>query len=291
MHMTKEEVEDLIELRFPAMTPKIQAAARYVLDSPKEIALQSMRSVAGNASLLPASMLRLARELGFKNYDSFRAIYVDWLTSQDSSMVRRARQLRSRSTAEGGEKLLGDFLHTELSNLDRTLSWENEPSWIEAQKMLSKAKNIYVLGIRSLFSAAFYFHYVLSSFRGGVTLMSGTGGTFADELRRIERGDVLVCFTASPYTVVSVQATTFAVERGATLIAVSDSTVSPVAAKAAVTILAPNVNLSLFPSVLPQMAIAQTLAQLMIIRGGEEALAEVANSETQLMKFQIYLPR
>lgn len=286
--MTKEELEALIEGRFAAMPPKIKVAARYALDSPKEIALQSMRSVAGSAGLQPASMLRLARDLGFENYEAFKAVYIDWLTSQDSGLISRTIQLRSRSRNEGAGKSLADFLHTELVNLDRTLNSENERSWINAQQALSKATNIYILGVRSLFSAAFYLHYVLSSFRRGVTLVHGTGGTVADELRRIDKKDVLVCFTSSPYTVISVLATAFAVERGATLIAVSDSTVSPVASKAAITILAPNSNLSVFPSVVPHMAVAHTLAQLMVSSGGEDTLTEVTNSEAQLQQFGVY---
>jgi len=289
IEMNKEELEALIEDRFSAMPPKIKAAARYVLDSPKEIALQSMRSVAGNAGLQPASMLRLARELGFDNYEAFKAVYIDWLTRQDSGLVSRTIQLRNRSRNEGTGKSLADFLHTELVNLDKTLASENQRSWIRAQQALSKATNVYILGVRSLFSAAYYFHYVLSSFRKGVTLVHGTGGTVADELRRIDKNDVFVCFTSSPYTVISVQATTLAIERGATLIAISDSTVSPVASKATITILAPNGNLAVFPSVVPHMAVAHTLAQLMVSSGGEDTLTEVTNSEAQLRQFGVYV--
>lgn len=271
------------------MPPKIKAAARYVLDTPKEVALQSMRSVAGNAGLQPASMLRLARELGFENYEAFKAVYVDWVTSEDASLVNRTIRLRNRSKHEGPEKSLADFLHTELLNLDRTLNSENEPSWIKAQQALARAANIYILGVRSLFSAAYYFHYVLSTFRRGVSLVCCTGGTMADELRRIDKNDVFVCFTSSPYTVMSVQATELAVERGATLIAISDSPLSPVAGRATITILAPNNNLAVFPSVVPHMAVAHTLAQLMVSGGGEDVLSEVSNSDAQLKQFGVYV--
>jgi DNA-binding MurR/RpiR family transcriptional regulator len=287
--MRKEQLEALMTDRFASMPPKIRLAARYVLDAPKEIALQSMRSVAGNAGLQPASMLRLARDLGFENYEAFKAVYIEWMTGQDTSLVSRTIQLRDRSKHDGAGKSLSDFLHTELVNLDRTLDSENEPSWIRAQQALAKAENIYVLGLRSLFSAAYYLHYVLSSFRKGVTLVSGTGGTVADELRRINGNDVLVCFTSSPYTLISVQATALAAERGAKLIAISDSTVSPVAAKADITILAPNGNLAVFPSIVPHIAVAHTLAQLMARGGGEDVLAEVSNSETQMKRFGVYV--
>jgi len=289
-YMNKEDLDKLIEARFDGMPPKLQCAARYVLSSPKDIAVQSMRGVATNAGLRPASMLRLARDLGFDNYESFKAVFVDWLTGQDPSLVTRTAQLRVRSASEGTHELLSNFLRAELLNLDRTLNAENEPSWLSAQQALSDARSIYVLGLRSLFSTAFYFHYVLSSLRQGVSLVHGTGGTFADDLRRISKEDVLICFSAAPYSVMSVQAASFAVDHGATLIAVSDSTLSPVASRANITVLAPNVNLSVFPSVVPHMAVAHTLAQLVATAGGEQTLEEVANSEAQLREFGVYTP-
>ena len=286
--MTKQDIDALIRERFGALPPKLKLAARYVLDSPTEVAVQSMRSIAASAGLLPGAMLRFARELGFRDYEDFKSVYVDWVAGQNAGLMDRTLQLRNRSKRQGAGKSLADFLHTERVNLDKTLSTDNEPSWVEAQRALAKANHIYVLGVRSLFPVAYYFHYVLSTFRPGVTLVAGMGGTGVDELRRIGSRDALVCFTSLPYSVISVQATALAEQRGATLIAVSDSHLSPVAEKATVTILAPNANLAVFPSVVPHMAVAHTLAQLMVSHGGEEVLAEARNSDAQLKQFGVY---
>src|SRR5580698_2693971 len=85
--VTKTEVEKLISERYQSLPPKLRVAARYVLDAPKEVAIQSMRSVAANAGLQPAAMLRFARELGFDSYESFRALYVSWLSSSEMTFV------------------------------------------------------------------------------------------------------------------------------------------------------------------------------------------------------------
>ena len=85
--MTKEEVETLISERYQSLPPKLKLAARHVLDSPKDIAIQSMRSVAADAKLQPAAMLRLARELGFDSYEAFRALYVTWLSSGETTFA------------------------------------------------------------------------------------------------------------------------------------------------------------------------------------------------------------
>ena len=286
--MTKDELEKAISMRFQEMPPKLRQAARYVLDSPKEVALQSMRTVASRAQLQPASMLRLARELGFSSYEDFRSVYIDWLSAGPSGLLERAEQVREHSRASGDDQLLADSLANEYGNLEATLCQRNEKSFHDAVDLLRNANRIYVLGLRSLYPPAFYLHYVLSTFQDNVTLISGEGGALIDDMRRIGKSDVLLCFTARPYTVASVETTRFARQRGATVIAVSDSTLSPVAAQAHTCIVAPNTSLSLFPSILPAIAAAQTLAQLLIAHGGEDTLAEVANSATQLHEFNIY---
>lgn len=286
--MTKDELEKAISMRFQEMPPKLRQAARYVLDSPKEVALQSMRTVAARAQLQPASMLRLARELGFSSYEDFRSVYIDWLSAGPSGLLERAERVREHSRASGDDRLLADSLANEYGNLEATLCQRNEKSFHDAVDLLRNASRIYVLGLRSLYPPAFYLHYVLSTFQDNVTLISGEGGALIDDMRRIGKRDVLLCFTARPYTVASVETTRFARQRGATVIAVSDSTLSPVAAQAHTCIVAPNTSLSLFPSILPALAVAQTLAQLLIAHGGEDTLAEVANSATQLHEFNIY---
>lgn len=289
--MTKPELEALIQRRFESMTPKIQAAARHVLDAPKEIALQSMRTVASQAGLQPASMLRLARDLGFANYESFRAVYIDWLSNQDAGLASRAEQWRESARASGKPRDLEALLGAELSNLGATLGEPNDKAFRQAERALSAARRVYVLGLRSMYPPAFLLHYVLSTLRDGVTLLSGPGGTFADELRRIQTRDVLVVFSAFPYAEQTLETLAYARQRGANIVAVTDSAVSPVALAANVTILAPNSGQLMFPSIVPAVEVAQALGHLMIAQGGKSTLAEIANSEEQLKQFKVYRSR
>ena len=157
--MTKEEVEKLISERYQSLPPKLKVAARYVLDSPNEVAIQSMRSVAGHANLQPAAMLRFARELGFDSYESFRALYVSWLSSGGATFASRARSLRERRAGRDQEKLLAEIYDTEVGSLDRTLGDANAAAFKSANKTLLAARRIYILGLRSLFPAAFYLDY------------------------------------------------------------------------------------------------------------------------------------
>ena len=247
-----------------------------------------MRTVAGNAGLQPATMLRFARELNFDNYGDFRSVYMDWLSGQNKTFYKRAADLRQRSAATDKTGLLSEIFLAETSNLDETFGPKNAKAFKEAQAILEQAEQIYIFGQRSLFPAAYYLQYACALFTGNTTLLTGIGGTFADELRRIGTNDVLVAFSFHPYALSSISTIEFGRKRGAKVIAITDSPVSPVASGNAVTLLAPTTSPSLFPSVLPALAIAQTFAALMIASGGEERLEEIANSEAQLRHFNIF---
>ena len=289
--MTKEEVEKLISERYQSLPPKLKVAARHVLDAPKDIAIQSMRSVAADAKLQPATMLRFARELGFDSYESFRALYVSWLSSSEMTFVARAKTLRKRRVSDGQEKFFSEMYDMDVVSLDRTLGAANSAAFEAAKKLLVGARRFYVLGLRSLFPAAYYLDYACRLFSDKSVLVTGVGGAIADELRRATAKDVLVVFSFEPYARLTVEAVRYAAERKVKIVAVTDSIVSPIAEAASVVLLAPNAGPALVPSILPAMAVAQALANLMVTAGGAATLGEIARSDAQLQRLHAYADR
>lgn len=287
--MDKHQIEKLIESEFDSLPRVLQQAARFVITNPTEVALDSMRGVARKAGVQPAAMLRLARQLSFDNYEAFRERFRVWLADRDSPLTDRAKALRQGPHGDANAELMSLWLDAESRNLAQTLGPEKHASISEALVLLQQAKRIYVMGLRSLFSAAFYFNYTCSMFMDNVTMVTSIGGTFADELRRINDLDVLLVFSYHPYTQDSLKAISFATERGAKIITVTDTPVAPTAPSADCVLLAPNSTPSLLPSVLPALAISQTLAALLIANSAETSMLEIANSEAQLRHFSVYV--
>lgn len=287
--MDKHQLDKLIEETFHSLTPTLQRAARFILDHPNDIALQSMRTVAGMAKLQPASMLRLARQLGFGGYEEMRDCFRHWLTERDSMFTQRADALRKRSNGDQNTGLISEMLSAEQANLEDTFSPERYDQILAAHALLTGARQIYVVGLRSLFPAAYYFSYVCGMFLNNTTLLSGVGGAFADELRRIGPEDALVVFSYHPYAQDALRAVQFSRECGAKVVAITDSPVSPVAAPSDVLIVVRNATPSLFPSVVPALAVSQTLAALLVANGSEDSLQKIANSEAQLKRFSVYV--
>lgn len=289
--MKKAQIEKLIEKRFGTLSPQLKKAARFVLAHAEDIALESMRAVAAKARVHPTSMLRFAREIGFANYDTFREPYRAWLGERYSPFSVRALELRRLPHGDMNEALIAGIAQHEVRNLDQTFSPENVNRISAAHAIVASANRVYIAGLRSLHPAAFYLHYVCRMFMGKTILLTGTGGTFADDLRRIGSDDALVAFSYHPYARDAVRAVAFARSRNARVISITDSVLSPIASAADSLIVVTNNTPSLFPSVLPALAVAQTLVALLVANSGDETLREIANSEAQLHSFSVYEER
>lgn len=286
--MDKRSLDQLIEARYSSLPPALQRAARHIIDRPKDVALHSMRTLAASAGLPASAMNRLARQLGFDGYDALRAVYRDWVAQGAGSFAERASGLQRRGGGGKGEALLRDVLDADAHNLRQM----QDPAVLQAleaaRDVLADARRIYVVGLRSLFPAAFHFNYACGMFRHDTTLLSGVGGILADELRGAGRQDAMVAFSYEPYARDTVSAVAHACELGVRVVGVTDSLVSPVAARSVVSIVVPNASPSLFASVVPALAVAQALAALLLAGAGKAGLREVARSEAQLRRFAVY---
>lgn len=282
-------IDKLITDQFGSLSPQLRLAARFAIDNPDEIAVNSMRNVAAKAGVRPSTMLRLARQLGFDGYDQLRDQFRERLKAGgESPWSGRARDLRKSSVPSSRNALIDRLLADEHDNLQKTFDGETAKNLRQACQIIRSSRLVYVLGLRSLFPVAFYFHYVCRMFMGKTVLLTGTGGTFADDLRRVEKGDTVVAFSYHPYARDSVKAVNFAGKKGARIIAVTDSRVSPIMAPAKVGIVVSNTTPSLFPTILPAFAVAQALAALLVQESGDETMANIARTESQLEAFGVY---
>ena len=73
--MTDSYVEVIQQLAdtIPNLAPQQRIAAQYFIDHPDEIGLRSMRDIASEANIQPATISRLCRSMGFDSYKEFTA--------------------------------------------------------------------------------------------------------------------------------------------------------------------------------------------------------------------------
>jgi DNA-binding MurR/RpiR family transcriptional regulator len=281
---------DRIVERFDTLAPQVQAAARFVLDYPDDVAMLSMREQARRAGVPPVTMIRLARQVGFPGYDEFRGIFATALRRPGRRFSDRAGALQERQKRSGEEGLLAQIAGTLAGEVAEIAARNSTGTWVAAARAIESCRRFYCLGLRSCHPVAFHFHYVYSLFRDNGTLLDGAGDTGRDRLRHVGKTDVLLAVSVAPYTAASLDMARYAAKRGATVIAITDAPVAPLAKLAKHTLVVPTATPSFFHALTPAFAAAETLAALIAARGGNQAVAALRNSEDQLAAFNTYWP-
>ena len=283
-----DKVTERIESAFPGLSPQLMRAARYVLDSPDDVALNSMRTVAARAGVHPSAMVRLARKLAYSGYAEFREPFRQHLRTHPTRYASRARHLQARGVDGEAGALFGELVSSGEDNIRRTFEGAG-PAELEAVvETLAAARRIYVVGMRKCYPVAFYFHYACRMFGAQVTLLNGWAGTLSDELRDLGPEDALLAVSFEPYTRETVTAARHAAAAGADVVAITDSAVSPLGAEARHVLLVANASPSFFRSLVGAMALAEALVAFLVARGGERTVAGLAQTERQLRAFGAY---
>lgn len=281
---------DMIRLlvdSFSNLTPELQKAARFMLENPEEVGLNSMRKVAKQAGVKPATVTRLSKSLGFGGYEELREPFRQRLRKSEPRFASGVRDVQTRGAGDT-KGLFDELRRQEIGNVERTLSESNYAALSNAADTLHRSRRVYVLGLRGAHAPAFLFHYAYQLFQDNSLLVDTHAGIFADQLRGIGREDSLLVISFPPYTQLTIDAVDYAAEAGARIVAITDSVVSPAAHAAGHTIIAHNRSASFYHSFTGALAVVQTLVTLLVAKKGGDAVKIAQEAEKQLSRVSAY---
>jgi DNA-binding MurR/RpiR family transcriptional regulator len=281
---------------FDSLSPKLGRAARWLVDHPSDVALLSMREQSRAAGVSAPTMVRLARALGFADYAALRRPFRDAIVAGNADVAapgrfgRRASALQSAPAAARIGRLAREIVDTQLDDVRSVVSL-NPPERIDAAvRAIAAARRVGFLGVRSSFAIAFYFRYGYNLIATNGVLFDGLGGFLLDQAEALERGDALVAISQSPYSAPTVLAIEAAKARGVSLVAITDSELSPLARLAHHSLLLRTESLSFFPSMSAPLALVEVLLAGLAARGGRKVLRRLAEVEARLVASQAYWP-
>ncbi|HEX2888563.1 MurR/RpiR family transcriptional regulator [Vineibacter terrae] len=270
------------------LPPQLRSAALWMLDHPDDVALLSMRGQAERAGVPPATMTRLAQRLGFEGYEHVRDLYAQAVRQRAIGFADKGGALVARGRADGEGGVLGDMLAMAAGNVQRLGDGEVLAQVRAAARALGGARRLFALGLRSSFSVAFHFHYVASFIGTDCRLIDGAGSTGPDALRSAGASDALLAISVKPYVRATLDLVRHAATHGLQIVALTDSTASPLARQAQAVIVVPTDSPSFFHTMLPAFAVVELLAALLATQRGEAALDAIAATEAELAALDIY---
>lgn len=282
------DVVHRLETVYDGLSPRLRQAARYIRKNPTEVALYPLRQVAAAAGVSPTTLVRLATDLGFSGYNAFKDAFRDQIrTGADRYAAGASRLIRGRGK-QGSEALHDSSFNAigaGIEELSRTVS---AGEIARAAEILGTARTVYLLGMRPMFAPAFYFAYLLRTFASNVVLIENRMDMLIDEIGGLGQDDVLLVVSYEPYSISAVKAVEYSAKLGAKVIALTDSQLSPVALPAAQVFVLPTASNSFYQSLVPAMALLETIASFVLSRSGEGTIDRVAREFERREGFGVY---
>lgn len=285
-------MEPLLRLQriLPELTPELRRAAQWVERHPVEVSLWSMRKQAQELAIAPATMLRLARAAGYDSYASFRAPFQQALHRNGSSMASRAQNLQGSQACEQQARALSQQQEEALRSVQRL----NPVSSLDAcaQTILAASK-VGFLGLGASFACAFQMHYAYQLMCGNGVLLNRAADLLVELETGLDSGGVLIVISQAPYVKAVVKSVQHAVQRGTTVVALTDSVLSPVAQGAAHVLLfdsqaATQTAASFFHSLVGTVGIAEHVLARIAALGGKTVVQRLAQLEASFQRQEIY---
>ena len=216
---------------YPKLSAAHRRAADFVLKHPFQAATMMIDELAGAVGISAATANRFARALGIDGYPAFRAELVRAFRSTLAPIEKLRGELRrSASSAE----IMRASLEQDLRNLQTTLHRLVPTSAERAAEKILAADRVFTLGFGASGALANFAAHTFSPYCRFVQNAAGEGGAeqAVRRLLRLGAKDAVIGIALPRYSKDTIDLLSYARERGATVIAITDSPASPAARQA-----------------------------------------------------------
>lgn len=267
---TEEALIKAIARDFEGLSRQLKAIARHVEQQRSQLGIQSIQAVAQYCDVQPSAVVRFAKHFGFSGFTEMQKLFRDGLAQQISpsrtyqSRIRQAIESGARdlTSAEVAHALIGGSI-AGMEELQRTLQ---EPAFEESVKLLAGAQTIWLMASRRSFAVSTYLAYALQHTDKRVQHITSLGSMQDGQLRGMRREDVLIAISFAPYAEETQSIVRQAHERGARIIAITDSRLSPVARLATCSLLVQETSVFGFRALTNSITLAQGLFMALAYR-------------------------
>jgi DNA-binding MurR/RpiR family transcriptional regulator len=249
----RRPVLDLISDAANRFTPSERRVAEAVIADPKVVAFGTVAQLAECSGSSGPTVLRFAAKLGFDGFVELQASVQEEIADQLRPATQR---IRERPLSD----VIGRALAADLDNVRTTLGEVEPDDFRTAIDLLSdRRRQVFVIASEVSGGAGRLLAGQLDLLRDGVHEIHGTPVKVSRDLVRIEPDDVVVVVDHRRYERWVLEATARAAETGATLIALTDGRLSPLAERSAITFVVAARGVGPFDSAVGAMSLVHAL--------------------------------
>ncbi len=259
--------------------------ANYIINSYDKAAFMTASKLGKTVSVSESTVVRFAVELGYDGYPAMQKALQEMIRNKLTSVQR----IEVANNRFGNQEILSMVLQSDIEKIRTTLEEVDKSAFQAAVDDILAARTIYILGVRSSASIAsflgFYFNLMFDNVKH---IHTSSNAEMFEQMVRISKDDVVIGISFPRYSSRTVKAMKFAYDRGATVIALTDSMSAPIAQNATHTLIAMSDMVSLVDSLVAPLSVVNALIVACSYKKEAEISATFADLETIWDEYGVY---
>ncbi len=266
--MTRD-VLHIIQEKMTGFSKGQKRIAGYILSDYDKAAFMTANKLGTVVGVSESTVVRFAAELGYEGYPAMQKALQEIVRSKLTSIQR----IRASNERLFGSDVVTTVLQSDMDKIRSAIESMDRAAFESVVDKLMGARHIYILGVRSSSFLAGYLHFYFHLIFENVTLVtSNSAGDILESILRIGPGDVLVGISFPRYSQSTVKGVRFAHDRGADIVAITDSALSPLYSMASTALLASSDMISFVDSLVAPFSLLNAL----IVAAGHRKDADIS---------------
>jgi len=262
-----------------------KAVADYILHEYEKAAFLTAARLGAKVGVSESTVVRFAMALGYEGYPEMQQILQDMVRSKLTTVDRL---LGSVDGLEEHESALGKVMQQDIDNIRHTLQETSLDSFEQAIELILNARRIHVTGLRSASSLAMFLAISLNWTMGNTQALVSGVEDWLEQLAGLSHNDLLIAISFPRYTRKTVEMAEFAATRGAPVLAITDSVMSPLAKHATVVLTARSAIDSYVDSFTAPLSLINAILTVLGQRAPDRTVAALARLEGDWRKYRVF---
>ena len=198
--------------------------AKYILENYDKAAFMTASRLGKTVNVSESTVVRFAAELGYDGYPAMQKMLQEMIRSKLTTIQR----IEVSNDRMGDHDILSMVMQSDMEKIRISLEELNRQDFAGAVEAIVCARRIYILGVRSSNTLSsflsFYFNLIFEDVKHVQTTLASE---MFEQLLRVRKEDVVIGISFPRYSTRTVRAMEYAKDQGATVVAITDSEVSP----------------------------------------------------------------
>lgn len=285
--MNNFDLLNRIEENYIKLSKGQKRIADYIFKNYDKVAFMTAASLGEAVGVSESTVVRFANALGYDGYPKL----LKGLQESIKTKLTTVQRFELSKHVEEGDNYLKKIMSYDIDNIRRTIEGLDVDEMEAVVEEIHKAKNIYILGLRSSAVLANYLGFYMNFMFDNVKVAQAGAYDVFDHFLNISEDDLLIVISFPRYSKKTFEVVEFVKSQGAKIVGITDSKLSPLAPLVQYCLTA-KYNMNTFiDSLVPPMSLINSLIIALSMKNPQIVEEKLSKLETIWDKYNIYNPK